>query len=147
MDVDSSSGFWGWTSGGYAIGSDDFVSTDIAGIADTGTTLLVLDDSIVDAYYNEIDGSYNSDTYSGYVFPCSSDVPTFSFGVGSTTFTIPSDYMNTGAVYDDDSTCYGGLQSNTNVGMNIFGDVALKSAFVVFSGADSPTLGWATKNL
>ncbi|CAK7566857.1 MAG: hypothetical protein SEPTF4163_004811 [Sporothrix epigloea] len=147
VDVDSSSGFWGWTSGGYAIGSDDFVSTDIAGIADTGTTLLVLDDSIVDAYYNEIDGSYNSDTYSGYVFPCSSDVPTFSFGVGSTTFTIPSDYMNTGAVYDDDSTCYGGLQSNTNVGMNIFGDVALKSAFVVFSGADSPTLGWATKNL
>ncbi|CAK7269590.1 hypothetical protein SEPCBS119000_003648 [Sporothrix epigloea] len=147
VDVDNSQGFWGWTSGGYAIGSDDFTSTDITGIADTGTTLLCLDDSIVDAYYNEIDGANNSDTYGGYVFPCSSSVPSFTFAVGSSNIVIPSDYMNTGAVPDDDSTCFGGLQSNSGLGTSIFGDVALKAAFVVFQGGDSPTLGWATKNL
>lgn len=44
------------------------------------------------------------------------------------------------------STCFGGLQSSSGIGINIFGDVALKAAFVVFDGA-SNRLGWAAKTL
>lgn len=40
--------------------------------------------------------------------------------------------------------CFGGLQSSASIGINIFGDVALKAAYVVFNG-ETPSLGWAQK--
>lgn len=40
--------------------------------------------------------------------------------------------------------CYGGIQSSADIGINIFGDVALKAAYVVFNG-ETPSLGWAQK--
>ena len=43
--------------------------------------------------------------------------------------------------------CFGGLQPDTDIGFSIFGDVALKSAFVLFAGGNHPQLGWALKNL
>ncbi|CAK7269586.1 hypothetical protein SEPCBS119000_003644 [Sporothrix epigloea] len=144
-DIDSSDGFWSWTSSGYAIGSNKFVSSSITGIADTGTTLLLLSNSIVKAYYKKVSTSYYSSTYGAYVFPCSTTVPSFTFGVGSLRIVIPADYMNYGPAEEGSSTCYGGLQKGGD--QNIFGDIALKSAFVVFNGASSPTIGWATKDL
>lgn len=46
------------------------------------------------------------------------------------------------------SQCYGGLQSSSGLGINIFGDVALKSAYVVFDNNNGqPRIGWASKDL
>jgi hypothetical protein len=145
--VNTSPGYWTWTSSGYAVGTGSFSSTSITGIADTGTTLLYLPTSIVTAYYGQVSGSSNSRTYGGYVFPCSTTLPSFTFGVSSARITIPGTYMNYGPVTAGSSTCFGGLQSSSGIGINIFGDVALKAAFVVFNGASSPTLGWASKAL
>ncbi|CAK7273385.1 hypothetical protein SEPCBS57363_005626 [Sporothrix epigloea] len=144
-DVDNSDGFWSWTSSGYAIGSGKFVKTKITGIADTGSTLLALPSSVVKAYYKKVSGSSYSDTYTGYVFPCGTTTPSFTFGVGSLHIEIPGDYMSYAAANDDGTTCYGSLQKSD--GTNVFGDIALKSAFVVFNGASSPTIGWANKDL
>ncbi|KAK3361292.1 aspartic-type endopeptidase-like protein [Lasiosphaeria ovina] len=145
--VSTSQGYWTFTSSGYAVGTAAFVSTSISGIADTGTTLLYLPTTIVRAYYNKVSGSSNSNTYGGYIFPCSATLPTFTFGIGSARIVIPAAYLNYGQVTDGSSTCFGGLQSSSGIGINIFGDVALKAAFVVFNGATTPTLGWATKPL
>lgn len=145
VSVNTDPGYWTWTSSGYAIGSGSFDSTSITGIADTGTTLLYLPNSVVTAYYKKVSGSSNSETYGGYVFPCSATLPSFTFGVGSLRITIPSDYMNYGEVATN--VCFGGLQSSSGLGINIFGDVALKAAFVVFNGGSSPQLGWAQKTL
>lgn len=41
-------------------------------------------------------------------------------------------------------TCFGGLQPSDDIGLNIFGDVALKAAYVVFNG-ETPSIGWAQK--
>ncbi|KAK0612786.1 aspartic peptidase domain-containing protein [Bombardia bombarda] len=145
--VNPNPGYWTWTSTGYAVGSGAFTSTPINNIADTGTTLLYLPNTIISAYYRQIAGSSNSRSYGGYVFPCSADIPSFTFGVGTARITIPGKYINYGEVTEGSTTCFGGIQSSSGVGINIFGDVALKAAYVVFDGADSPRIGWAAKTL
>lgn len=140
-------GFWEWTSTGYSVGSGSFVSTSIDGIADTGTTLLYLPTSIVSAYYKQISGSSNSNSAGGYIFPCSTTPPNFTFGVGSARITIPGKVINYGPVSTGSSSCFGGIQSSSGIGINIFGDIALKAAFVVFDGSSTPRLGWAPKTV
>ncbi|EGO56177.1 hypothetical protein NEUTE1DRAFT_130227 [Neurospora tetrasperma FGSC 2508] len=148
VPVNPNPGYWTWTSTGYQVGSSPFVSQSITNIADTGTTLMYVPDSILQAYYGQIRGATNSQSYGGYVFPCSTEAPDFTFGVtDEATITIPGRFINYGPVTDDGETCFGGLQTSSDVGINIFGDVALKAAYVVFKGGDSPSLGWASKQL
>lgn len=142
--VNTNPGYWTFTSSGYGVGST-FTSTSITGIADTGTTLLYLPATIVRAYYAQVSGAANSASVGGYVFPCTATLPNFVFGIGTARITIPGTYINYGQVTT--SQCFGGLQSSAGIGINIFGDVALKAAFVVFDGSSTPRLGWASKTL
>nr|1E5O_E Chain E, ENDOTHIAPEPSIN [Cryphonectria parasitica]1E80_E Chain E, ENDOTHIAPEPSIN [Cryphonectria parasitica]1E81_E Chain E, ENDOTHIAPEPSIN [Cryphonectria parasitica]1E82_E Chain E, ENDOTHIAPEPSIN [Cryphonectria parasitica]1EED_P Chain P, ENDOTHIAPEPSIN [Cryphonectria parasitica]1ENT_E Chain E, ENDOTHIAPEPSIN [Cryphonectria parasitica]1EPL_E Chain E, ENDOTHIAPEPSIN [Cryphonectria parasitica]1EPM_E Chain E, ENDOTHIAPEPSIN [Cryphonectria parasitica]1EPN_E Chain E, ENDOTHIAPEPSIN [Cryphonectr len=143
--VSTKQGFWEWTSTGYAVGSGTFKSTSIDGIADTGTTLLYLPATVVSAYWAQVSGAKSSSSVGGYVFPCSATLPSFTFGVGSARIVIPGDYIDFGPISTGSSSCFGGIQSSAGIGINIFGDVALKAAFVVFNGATTPTLGFASK--
>lgn len=118
--------------------------TAITGIADTGTTLAMLPDAVVSAYYAQVSGAEESQTEGGWVFPCTATLPSFTFGVGEGQITIPADYMNYMAVDQSGDSCYGGIQSDSDIGMAIFGDVALKAAYVVFDAAGS-RVGWAAK--
>jgi hypothetical protein len=142
--VDSSRGFWGFTARGYQIGNQSASTTGITGIADTGTTLLYLPSAITLAYYAQIPGSTMSITSGGWVFPCSAKVPEFSFNIEDMTFTIPGSYLN--YARNSDGTCFGGIQDDSSVGTSIFGDIALKAAYVVFD-SNGPRLGWAKKTL
>lgn len=119
-------------------------SSTITGIADTGTTLLMLPDSVVSAYYSQVSGAEDSQAEGGYVFSCDQTLPDFTFAVGSGQITVPGAYINWSPVDAANTTCYGGLQSDADIGMSIFGDIALKSALVVFDGG-SKRLGWAAK--
>ncbi|KAH6647183.1 aspartic peptidase domain-containing protein [Truncatella angustata] len=144
--VTSSQGFWQFSASSYKVGTTTY-STAVSGIADTGTTLLLLPATVVKNYYAKVTGSSNSNTYGGYVFPCTATLPTFTYTVGSVSIVIPATYLNYAPVEDGSSTCYGGLQSSAGIGINIYGDIALKAAYVVFNGATTPTLGFATKTL
>jgi Eukaryotic aspartyl protease len=145
-DVDTSNGFWEFTGTGYAIGTASFKSSSIDAIADTGTTLLLLDDSIVEAYYKQVSGASYDESQGGYVFSCSATLPSFTLGIGSYHAVIPGTYMNYSPTDDSGSTCYGGIQSNEGIGFSIYGDVFLKSQFVVFD-SDNTQLGVAAKTL
>lgn len=111
-------------------------------LLDTGTTLLLLDDSVVADYYRQVSGAKNSNQYGGYVFPCSTKLPSFTTVIGGYNAVVPGEYINYAPVTDGSSTCYGGIQSNSGLGFSIFGDIFLKSQYVVFD-SQGPRLGFA----
>ena len=143
--VDNSQGFWGYTTDSYTVAGGSAVTGSIQSIADTGTTLLLVDDSVVSAYYGQVQGSSNSQSDGGYIFPCSATLPDISFTIGSYTGTVPGSYINY-APASESGSCFGGIQSNSGIGFSIFGDIWLKSQFVVFDDASGgPQLGYAAK--
>lgn len=142
--VSTSQGFWSWTSTGYAVGSGAFQSESIDGIADTGTTLLLLPDAIVTAYWGSVSSAQYSSSQGGYIFDCDDTLPSFTFGVSSATITVPGTYLNYAPA--SGNQCFGGLQSDDGIGFAIFGDIALKSAYVIFENGATTQLGWASKS-
>lgn len=143
--VDNSQGFWEFTGTGYGVGSGNFNEQSIDAIADTGTTLLLMDDSIVDDYYSQVDGAQNDQQQGGYVFDCSADLPDMILGIGDGQATIPGSLMSLGPVSSGSDQCFGGLQSNSGIGLSIYGDVFLKAVLAVFD-ADNTQFGWAPKS-
>ncbi len=137
-----------FTSPAFSVGSGSKTSTAVQGIADTGTTLLLLPDAVVSAYYAKVKGATYDNSQGGYVFACSTTPPTFSYYINSSAkITIPGEYMNFAPVSDGSTSCFGGIQSDSGIGFSIYGDVALKAALVVFDGSSSPRLGFAPKSL
>ena len=146
VPVDSSQGFWGFSADGYSVGDQSGGAISNA-IADTGTTLLLVDDSVVSAYYSGVDGAQNDQTQGGYTYPCSTTLPDITFTIGGYQATVPGSYVNYAPTDSSGTTCFGGIQSNSGIGISIFGDIFLKSQFVVFDGDSSPQLGFAPKPL
>ncbi|KAI1177790.1 microbial aspartic proteinase [Nemania sp. FL0916] len=141
VDVDKSQGFWNFTA--------DINGQPVPGIADTGTAELLLPDKVLEDYYSKVQGAIVDITFGGWVFPCDAKLPDFEFHPGTATITIPGKYLNFLSVDLFDKHCFGGLQSVGDFrGGAIYGDIALKAAFVVFDQSQgAPRLGWASKNL
>lgn len=142
--VDTGAGHWGWTSTGYGIGGN-WVDQRIAGIADTGTSLLLLPNDIAASYYA---GLQNVTTLrdqrgniAGYEFPCNTQLPDFTFGVEGARITIPGPIMNYAQSRNQEGYCQGGIAPSGNA-QAIFGDIALKTNFVVWDVGNT-RLGWA----
>ncbi|CAF9938285.1 Type I transmembrane sorting receptor [Imshaugia aleurites] len=145
--VDNSQGFWGFTSSGYTVGTGSAVTESVPAIADTGTSLLLLPDDLVSAYYAQVSGSSNSQTDGGYIFSCTATLPDLTLQIEGYAAVVPGSYLNY-APASESGSCFGGLQSNAGIGQSIFGDIFLKSQFVVFDdAAGGPQLGFAAKPL
>jgi Eukaryotic aspartyl protease len=144
VPITTAKGFWQFNSTGYAIGTKTFVNLTINAIADTGTTLLLLPNAVASAYWAAVAGATYDPSGGGYVFPCTAALPDFIFGIGNYRGRIPGRYLNYAQV--DMTTCFGGLQSNQGIRLAVFGDIVLKSQFVVFDAGNS-RLGWAPKLL
>lgn len=143
VNADASQGFWGFSATAYSIGSTT-TSSRISAIVDTGTTLIYTDTAIVKAYYAKVSGAANDSQQGGYTFPCSASLPDFSITVGGVKQVVPGKYVNYAPVDDSGSTCFGGIQVNTGLGMSIFGDIFLKSKYVIHDMTNgSPRLGFA----
>lgn len=81
----------------------------------------------------------------GYTFDCSSKLPDFSVKIGDYTAVISGDVINYAPLQKGSSTCFGGIQSNSGLGFSIFGDIFLKSQYVVFD-SNGPRLGFAAQS-
>ncbi|KAI0198393.1 eukaryotic aspartyl protease [Astrocystis sublimbata] len=151
--VNTSAGFWQFTSQGFKVGgSDNMILADHQAIADTGTTLMLVPDNIAAAYYAQIPGAVNAaQTAGGYVIPCDAAIPDYTAVIGPYEAVIPGEYIKFSPVdgnsFADATTCFGGIQAvPAGFPFAIYGDVFLKSQFVVFHGGDM-TLGLAPKPL
>lgn len=98
VPVDSSRGFWEFDSLLFAVGDSPpqiaFSGSGTA-IVDTGTSLMLMDDEIVEAYYAAIDGARQSFEVGGFVFPCSAILPDLKVAIGDNyTATVSGQLMN-----------------------------------------------------
>jgi aspergillopepsin I len=148
LPVNSTQGFWGVTSTSYGVGDNPTMKDKrVSAIVDTGTTLMLVPKKILKAYYKQVEGAKNSNEDQGYIFPCSSVLPDLHIGFGDYTAVVPGSAINNSQV--DDTHCYGGLQySDPSQGpAGIYGDVFLKSSFVVCKHpeGEAPTIGFAAK--
>ncbi|CAL8578251.1 hypothetical protein XPA_004043 [Xanthoria parietina] len=147
--IDASRGFWQVESKSFAVGKEGETQTNpnaTPAIIDTGTTLILADDAVVQAYWSQVAGAQLQEA--GVHFPCDTQLPDFRVALGPTYMaTVPGDllnYMRTrgGGGRGAKAVCFGGLQSNKGGSRQIYGDVLLKSQFVVFDGGNL-TVGFA----
>lgn len=144
-NVDNSRGFWSFKPSGVKVGGKDTqISSDLTGIADTGTTLALVPDDVVTAYYAGTGATKDANNGDFYTFPCSTVLPDWSLVIGRTTITVPGQFINFAPIQVGSTTCFGGLQSSKAIGINIYGDIFLKAAYVVFDATNgAPRLGFA----
>ncbi|KAI9844603.1 MAG: hypothetical protein M1837_005455 [Sclerophora amabilis] len=140
VSVDSSQGFWQFTPDDIKIGGQS-VGGGAPLIADTGTSLLLLDDSIVDAYYSQVQGASVDPAQGGYTFRCEADLPDLPIEMTKDyTAKISGQDLNYASVNGEE--CFGGLQSNQGEKVQILGGPLFRSQFVVFD-AGNMQLGFA----
>ncbi|KAF5021306.1 hypothetical protein F66182_6704 [Fusarium sp. NRRL 66182] len=141
--VTKGSPWWQLNVEGFRIGRGaPWHKFNYSAIVDTGTTLLLLPNHIVEGYYRKVKGAKIDKDYGVWVFPCSSGLPHFYFGFGKYQGLVPGHYINYGRLTT--TTCYGGIQSSDGIGFAILGDILLKAQFVVFDLKEQ-RVGFANK--
>ena len=152
LPADSSRGFWGIDQIGYQIGGDgsSLTSTSVGAIVDSGTTLLLMTEEVVGAYYSQVAGAQNSTSQGGFIFPCTSKLPDLFVGFQGYTARVDSQYLNFSSA-GQAGMCYGGLQASSPGSSLevILGDIFFKSVFTVFKApsGETPSLGFALKTI
>ncbi|OCK90834.1 acid protease [Cenococcum geophilum 1.58] len=89
--VDNSQGFWQFASISASVNGKTIDRSGNTAIADTGTTLALVDDATCKAIYDEIPGSKYDSNQQGYVFPTNTtadQLPVVTFAVGDKQFAV-----------------------------------------------------------
>jgi hypothetical protein len=130
--VDNSQGLWQFPSSTASVGDRGVLRFDNTAVADTGSSLALIDDSLCDAIYSTIPGAYYDPNAVGYVYPSNTPVdqlPTVKLAVGEKEFAI----RKADLAYADagNNFTYGGIQSRGDLSFDIFGVTFLKSVYAV----------------
>lgn len=146
IPVNSSSGFWQFPSAKFAVGDQQFENTAASqAIADTGTSLLLVDQAVAETYYQQVQGAQNDAQTGGFVYPCDAQLPDLSVAIGDTYMAvIPGNQITFAAVDAANTTCFGGVQGNQGAGLQIYGDTMFKAQLVAFNGGNQ-SLGFGAK--
>lgn len=131
--IDNSQGFWQFESTSATVNGQTINRSGNTAIADTGTTLALVDDQTCEAIYNAIPGATYDQTQQGYVFPSDTtadQLPVVTFAVGSTQFTVNKEDLSFADA--GNGMVYGGIQSRGDMTFDILGDTFLKGVYAVF---------------
>ena len=112
---------------------------------DTGTSLLLVDPAVANAYYSKVQGAQNDPNVGGFTYPCATTPPDIGVAMGDNyVATVPGNMVTFAQV--DAQTCFGGVQSNQGSNLQIYGDTMFKTQYVVFDGTpNAPQLMVAPK--
>ncbi|KAK1456443.1 eukaryotic aspartyl protease [Colletotrichum melonis] len=142
IPVNTTSGFWQFSSEKFQVAGGQ-VQQGTAGaqaIADTGTTLILANPPMVQAYYQQVQGAKQDQQVGGITFPCNAQLPDLMMDIGGVYMArVKGADINFAQV--DAQTCFGGLQATTSK-LQIYGDIMFKSQFVAFNGGNM-SLGMA----
>ncbi|KAG6033514.1 hypothetical protein E4U41_006894 [Claviceps citrina] len=141
--LDRSSPLWKIAATGYWVGHKPYRHR-IHAIVDTGTSLALLPQSVVDNFYAQVTGAFVHPQLGLVVFPCTAELPDFWLRIGAYNGRLPGRYVNYAPV--NGSHCSGGIQTSTGLPFSVLGDVFLKAQFVVFDHGNA-AVGFANKNL
>jgi hypothetical protein len=132
--IDSAKGFWQFSSPTAMINGELIQRPPgNTAIADTGTTLALVDDALCKKLYESIPGAVFDTKNQGWTFPIGTPInklPTLSFAVGDKQFEIQKEDF--GFAKCGSGMQYGGIQSRGNSQFDILGDTWLKAIYAVF---------------
>lgn len=130
--VDNSQGFWMFDSASATVNGKSIARAGNKAIADTGTTLALVDDETCQAIYDAIPGAEYDNESQGWIFPSNTPankLPVISFAVGDTQFVVQKEDL--GFAEAKSGYVYGGIQSRGTMTMDILGDTFLKAIYAV----------------
>ena len=131
--VNTTNGHWQFESESMTINGNMTMLPGNTAIADTGTTLMFIDDDLVTQIYSTIPGASYSAAEGVWVFPASTTadkLPTVGFAVGGTEIIIEKEHLAYKPIKDT-GYVYGGIQGRGSSRYNIFGDTFLKCVYAV----------------
>ncbi|KAH8684826.1 aspartic peptidase domain-containing protein [Tricladium varicosporioides] len=123
------SGYWMFNWTGFSFGNRQWNNTNLQVLTDSGTNLVLMPVSIAKAYYAQVKGSRQQNN-GFWAFPCSSTLPTFTFGVGNARFSIKAKNM----IYidfDEGVNCLGAIQNTEEDNLIVFGTPWFEALFIV----------------
>lgn len=84
VPIDNKKGFWQFSSESFAVdgGQKQAGAQGGQAIADTGTTLLLADPTIVQGYYSKVQGAQNDKQSGGVTVPCNAQLPDLDLDIG-----------------------------------------------------------------
>ncbi|KAL0476143.1 aspartic peptidase domain-containing protein [Neurospora intermedia] len=131
--IDNSEGFWKFPSESATVDGENVSVSGNTAIADTGTTLALVSDTVCKALYAKIPGSKYSYRYQGYLIPSTitaDQLPQLSVAIGGEQFVIQKEDLLLAPA--DDDHWYGGVQSRGTMPFDILGDTFLKSIYAIW---------------
>ena len=133
VPIDTSKGFWQFRSESAVVADKTIPRPGNTAIADTGTSLALIDDNVCKAFYGAIPGAIFDKKQQGWTFPIGIPVnklPTLSFAIGDKQFEVQKeDY---GFAECSEGMQYGGIQSRGDSKFDILGDTWLKAVYAIF---------------
>ncbi|KAH4038793.1 hypothetical protein HBH98_061810 [Parastagonospora nodorum] len=145
--VDSSQGFWQIQSTSATINGQTITRSNNTSIMDTGTTLCLVEDSLVEAVYKAIPGSKYDSENQGYLFPANTSVdqlPDVTLAIGDAQVSFQKEDL--GFADAGNGMVYGSIQSRGTMDMDIYGDAVLKAMYAIFDmNNGSPQFGWVQR--
>lgn len=96
----------------------------------------------MEGYYQQVIGANKNAQFGEWIVPCSSSLPPFTTIINGYEAVVLGDFLKLDPVLPGSSQCLGGIQSNMDAGVSIFGHVFLKTQYVVFDDR-GPRLGFA----
>ncbi|OQO06229.1 hypothetical protein B0A48_08817, partial [Cryoendolithus antarcticus] len=112
--VDNSQGFWMFDSASANLNGETIARSGNKAIADTGTTLCLIDDETLAKIYGTIPGAKIDSSQQGWVFPKSTPadtLPSVGFAVGDTVFYVQKADLAFQDLNDGSGNVFGGIQS------------------------------------